>query len=66
MIPKLAWLIAQNSHWISANGPLSPASYMHTRDLMPKGAFLGHGIVKGYGLKLIWKVFGIGPRNRIS
>lgn len=57
--PQLARLNTWSIHWISANGPQSPASNMETRDLVPKEAFPGHGIFKGNGLKLIWKNFGI-------
>lgn len=44
----------------------SLARHMHARDLIPKGALLGHGRFKWNGLKLTWKTFGIGPRNRIN
>lgn len=58
--------IAHIIHWMSTDGPWSLASNMETRDLMPKGAFLGHGRFKENGVKLIRKIFGTGPRNRIS
>lgn len=53
-------------HWISTDGPQSPASNVGTRDLMPGGAFWGMEAPKGNGLKLIRKSFGAGQRNRIT